>query len=62
VQEKDLLLDKRIVERNIKQGRISREQYEQALKALPNLAKKSTLVVSEVAAGAYKVDYIELEE
>lgn len=60
--EKNLLLDKRIIKRNILQGRITNEEYQEFLRTLPDRAKDSVMVVSEVVAGSYKVDSLEVGE
>jgi|SaaInl4_150m_RNA_FD_contig_81_506817_length_1403_multi_3_in_0_out_0_2 hypothetical protein len=57
--EKDHIFDKRIIDRNIERGRLTEEEYETHLKALPDEADKAEEIVVEVEEGEFKIEFPE---
>jgi len=57
--EKDHIFDKRIIERNIERGRLTKEEYEEHLKALPDEAEKAEEITVEVEEGEFKIEFPE---
>ncbi len=55
--EKDHIFDKRIIERNMKRGRLTQEAYDAHLKALPDESKKAEEVTVDVQEGEFKVEF-----
>lgn len=45
---RDMLLDRRVVERNIRKGIVTREEYEAFLKALPDATDNSELIAAKL--------------
>lgn len=45
---RDMLLDRRVVERNIRKGIVTREEYEAFLKALPDSTDNSELIAARL--------------
>lgn len=60
--EKDLILDKRIIHRNIQRGNLTEEQYKKAIASLPDLSAKAIEVQSEVKEGDYEFIVVTPEE
>jgi len=60
--EKDLILDKRIIQRNIDRGRLTEQEYQEALGNLPDLEDGAEEITVEVTEGEFKVDFPEPEE
>ena len=60
--EKDHLYDKRIVNRNIVRGRITKKDLAEYLASLPELEKQADTVVVEVRQGEFEMPFPELEE
>jgi hypothetical protein len=51
-----LILDRRVVEKNLRAGKISTEEYEKYLKSLKNMENESELVsIDDVAPKSYLV-------
>ena len=44
VTPRDILLDRRIVERNIRKGVVTREDYDRHLQALPDVAANAEII------------------
>jgi hypothetical protein len=60
--EKDLLFDKRIMQRNVRRGRLTKDQIRKHLHSLPDLARRAVEVTVEVRPGEFKVTMPEPEE
>lgn len=57
--EKEHIFDKRIIERNMKRGRLTQTEYDKHLKALPDEAEKADELLVEVQEGEFKVEFPE---
>lgn len=49
----EFVFDSRIVQRNIRDGRIERSEYEQHVAALPDLEDQSEILSSEIFSGSH---------
>jgi hypothetical protein len=54
--EKDHIFDKRIIERNMKRGRLTKAEYQEFLKTLPDDSAKAATVTVEIHEGEFKVE------
>ncbi len=48
VTPRDILLDRRIVERNIRKGVVTREEYERHLQTLPDVGSNAELIAARL--------------
>lgn len=48
VTPRDILLDRRIVERNIRKGVVTREDYERHLQSLPDVGGNAELIAARL--------------
>lgn len=55
--EQELLFDKRIIERNMKRGRLTKEQYNAHLAALKDESAQADEVTVEVLEGEFRVEF-----
>ena len=55
--EKEHIFDKRIIERNMKRGRLTKEQYEGYLAGLADEAEKADEITVEVSEGEFKIEF-----
>jgi hypothetical protein len=55
--EKGHIFDKRIIERNMKRGRVTKEQYAEHLGALTDESEKADEILVEVLEGEFKVEF-----
>jgi hypothetical protein len=51
----DGLIDRRVVSRNVKHGRLTRKEFDQYLASLPDVSGKAVPMFSEVRASAIPV-------
>ncbi len=55
--EKEHIFDKRIIERNMKRGRLTKEEYEGYLAGLTDEGEKADEILVEVQEGEFKVEF-----
>ncbi len=55
--EQELLFDKRIIERNMKRGRLTKAQYAEHLASLKDEADKADEITVEVQEGEFRVEF-----
>jgi hypothetical protein len=60
--EKDLLFDKRIIDRNVARGRVTQAALKEHKKTMKDLSAKATVIHVEVRRGEFKVELPEPEE
>ncbi|MBM4353810.1 MAG: hypothetical protein FJ109_08435 [Deltaproteobacteria bacterium] len=53
--EKNLIMDKRIIKRNIERGRLTQAQYDAHVKALPNVESHASTQHVEVRSGEFEL-------
>ncbi len=53
--EKDHIMDKRIIRRNIDRGRLTQAQYDAHLASLPDVEDKAVAQTIEVRSGEFEV-------
>jgi len=56
VTPRDILLDRRIVERNIRKGVVTREEYERHLQTLPDVAGNAELIAARLGEREEAID------
>jgi hypothetical protein len=56
VTPRDILLDRRIVERNIRKGVVTREEYERHLQTLPDVGANAELIAARLGEREEAVD------
>ncbi len=59
VTPRDMLLDRRVVERNIRKGIVTRDEYESFLKALPDAADNSEAIRAKLGEHDADDDFAE---
>ncbi len=55
--EKEHIFDKRIIERNMKRGRLTKAQYDEYLASLQDEGEKADEITVEVQEGEFKVEF-----
>lgn len=55
--EKEHIFDKRIIERNMKRGRLTKAQYGEHIAALQDEAEKADDITVEVQEGEFKIEF-----
>jgi hypothetical protein len=53
--EKDHIMDKRIIKRNIDRGRLTPKQYQVHLASLPDVDSKATVQTVEIRSGEFEL-------
>jgi hypothetical protein len=53
--EKDHIMDKRIIKRNIDRGRLTPKQYQAHLASLPDVDSKATVQTVEIRSGEFEL-------
>lgn len=61
-KEEDFLYDERIVERHIKDGTLSKKDYEKHLKSLPDVEEKGEVLIIEEDEVVVEVELEQVEE
>lgn len=60
--EKELMFDKRIIQRNFLRGTTTKEQYDEHMKKLADLQPRSEMQEISVREGEFPIEYVEPEE
>jgi len=53
--EKDHIMDKRIIQRNIDRGRLTQAQYDAHVRALPDIESRASVQHVEVRSGEFEL-------
>ncbi len=60
--EKDLLFDKRIIQRNFIRKTVTKEQYDEHMKKLPDMQTRMETQEICVREGEFPIEFVEPEE